>query len=560
MSGIVLDTLGDAIKNSDLSNDEIIELINKTIGNQKYDLAISYTKLYLKKGEEKNDNRIRYNSYYYLAYLYYLQQKTSDVSISVDNAMKFLPAENKKNNAFKVLLLKGSAYMNNSEYEKAISTYLKANSYIDTPDINEASLSIKLNIAQCKIRIKRYQDALNDLLSIKKHISDPSVIQKLTEHNQQEIPFTTYNAMGICYRELGMYEKAIQVFLENFEQIKEYGPKTNLSLTYLNIGKTYYAMDDCKKAEQNLRLSRGLFIELELKNENFIMTSYLLANCLFKKSEYAEAKKILDEGIPILERNKKTENAVEMMELAIKNAEHLNDLQSEMKYTKLLTSIQKDLYLDRNRSKDLLFDKQIDELEEDKEKLFFSNRKNKIYLRFILIVTCIASIGLFFHNKKQRKKNNILFEKFTRNLQEVEKVSEQQTSTILTNNAILSDKKTNNIIHELEKLEESLFYIDAECTLHSTAKRLHTNTTYLSKIINKYKNQTFTNYINDLRISYAIEQLNNGGKYKSYSVKGISEDLGYKSVNTFNTAFKKATNLSPSFYVKQIKKKELSQV
>jgi len=86
------------------------------------------------------------------------------------------------------------------------------------------------------------------------------------------------------------------------------------------------------------------------------------------------------------------------------------------------------------------------------------------------------------------------------------------------------------------------------------AKKLKTNTSYLSKIINNHLDKSFSIYINELRINYAILELKNNKRLRQYSVKAIAEDMGYKNADAFSRYFRAATGISPSVYIKKIDK------
>lgn len=121
-----------------------------------------------------------------------------------------------------------------------------------------------------------------------------------------------------------------------------------------------------------------------------------------------------------------------------------------------------------------------------------------------------------------------------------------------SNAYIIDDDKIQEILSKVKQLEDKKYYLKQECTMHNMAKRLKTNTSYLSKIINNHLNKTFSSYINELRIDYVILELKNNKRLRSYSVKAISEEIGYKSADSFAKYFKEATGLTPSVYIKKI--------
>jgi len=118
---------------------------------------------------------------------------------------------------------------------------------------------------------------------------------------------------------------------------------------------------------------------------------------------------------------------------------------------------------------------------------------------------------------------------------------------------IIDDEKIEEILLKINKLEEKQYYLRQDCTLPNMAKKLKTNTSYLSKIINTHLNKSFSTYINELRINYVVIELKNSKRLRSYSIKGVAEEIGYKNGDSFARAFKASTGITPSVYIKKIK-------
>ncbi|WP_044401249.1 helix-turn-helix domain-containing protein [Lacinutrix sp. Hel_I_90] len=133
------------------------------------------------------------------------------------------------------------------------------------------------------------------------------------------------------------------------------------------------------------------------------------------------------------------------------------------------------------------------------------------------------------------------------NQKEDDQVEEETETTY-----IIDDKKVEEILVKLQKLEEKQYYLRQDCTLHNMAKKLKTNTSYLSKIVNTHLDKSFSTYINELRINHAILELKNNKRLRSYSVKGIAGEMGYKNADAFSRYFRHATGISPSVYIKKI--------
>jgi YesN/AraC family two-component response regulator len=84
------------------------------------------------------------------------------------------------------------------------------------------------------------------------------------------------------------------------------------------------------------------------------------------------------------------------------------------------------------------------------------------------------------------------------------------------------------------------------------SKKLNTNTSYLSYIINKEFNQSFKQYITELRIEYLIKKLTKESKYKNYTIKSLGEEIGYTNASAFTRAFKKYKGITPSEFIKYL--------
>ena len=105
----------------------------------------------------------------------------------------------------------------------------------------------------------------------------------------------------------------------------------------------------------------------------------------------------------------------------------------------------------------------------------------------------------------------------------------------------------------LEKLELELnskkVFLDEKLTLNTLAKKLKTNRSYLSETINTHYQISFSNLINKHRIKEASELLIDKN-YQHYSIEGIAKTVGYRNISSFNSAFKKETGITPSYFRK----------
>lgn len=240
-----------------------------------------------------------------------------------------------------------------------------------------------------------------------------------------------------------------------------------------------------------------------------------------------------------------------------------------------------------NLSKEIVQQYEAPKALENKELAINKLQKNQstgIVTIIILVIVSLCLIGglLFFY--KRNKKNELRFEALLNQTPNPSNVEFSTYSDIETkNNDSLEDKREDSIpketilkeehtpfaetikgidlapeviekiLERLQKFENSHKYITKNYTLASLAKELKTNSTYLSKIINYKKDTTFSQYLNTLRINYAVEELKNNKKLHSFTIKAIAKEFGFNTAQAFSNAFHKQTGIYPSYFIKKIK-------
>lgn len=95
-----------------------------------------------------------------------------------------------------------------------------------------------------------------------------------------------------------------------------------------------------------------------------------------------------------------------------------------------------------------------------------------------------------------------------------------------------------------EFVQQQKIYEEPELTLSDLAKKLSTNTSLLSRVVNQGFGLSFNDYINQYRVNAVIGKLKEGEQRKQ-TLLGIAFDCGFNSKATFNRAFKKLTGVSP---------------
>ncbi|MEM6687458.1 MAG: helix-turn-helix domain-containing protein, partial [Bacteroidota bacterium] len=206
----------------------------------------------------------------------------------------------------------------------------------------------------------------------------------------------------------------------------------------------------------------------------------------------------------------------------------------------------------------------LDTLKTEISDLEKRSKRTKYLYAIGIGVLCIVIIGLVLYYKKQQRNNKVLFNKLMNELEE-KRVQAQQTtvtatkvsqkkSATKTKEIPKIDQKTEEILTKLQAFEDKELFLSNESTLVEVAKKLQTNTTYLSKVINTCKEKSFTAYITDLRVDYAIERLSVDRKFRSFTIGAIAQEIGFKRSESFSKAFKVKTGLYPSYFIKELEK------
>lgn len=104
----------------------------------------------------------------------------------------------------------------------------------------------------------------------------------------------------------------------------------------------------------------------------------------------------------------------------------------------------------------------------------------------------------------------------------------------------------------IQKLMEKKPYLDSEYSLKTLSDQLSTNTVYASRMINLLFNQSFTDFINQLRVEEVKLRLANTPDEK---LLAVALETGFSNKNTFIRVFKKYTHQTPSEYRDSLKKR-----
>jgi YesN/AraC family two-component response regulator len=193
----------------------------------------------------------------------------------------------------------------------------------------------------------------------------------------------------------------------------------------------------------------------------------------------------------------------------------------------------------------------------------FLNRGLKIFYVLLFITIVFFLIKNIRDKNKAHKKMNALIEEFKANLEKKAQPEIQEEVVLLEPeeeiqlkkenvNLSIDEAKENKIVEKLLALENKLEYLNADFTLPYVAKKIKTNTTYLSYVVNKRFGKSFGEYSNELKINYVINEMITNHMYRKYSTQAIAESVGFKNAVSFAKSFRKRTGVSPAQFANNI--------
>ncbi|WP_026729246.1 helix-turn-helix domain-containing protein [Flavobacterium denitrificans] len=118
-------------------------------------------------------------------------------------------------------------------------------------------------------------------------------------------------------------------------------------------------------------------------------------------------------------------------------------------------------------------------------------------------------------------------------------------------NTEIKDNQNEIITNQISALKlymtEKEPFLDPSLTIQELSNQIDIPVRDLSVLINHHMNQHFFDFVNEYRIQKAMEILKNPSK-KDLTVLEILYEVGFNSKSSFNTSFKKYTNLTPTAY------------
>ncbi|AXT51769.1 helix-turn-helix domain-containing protein [Aquimarina sp. BL5] len=496
----------------------------------------------------KNDTVIG-KIYIELGQFFYMKE---DFKRSVTYANKLLNKKQIITNdklIFSAYRIIGSSFLRQGKYQKSYDYYYKA-----LQIANQQENLRNIIIANSgRILVLQKMNKLDKALEISKEMLQAINKTSFKNGKNHVAIFTNINEVFLGKEE---YDSVLYYADKGINMSKSLNYKEGLVDLYIKKGIVYYYKKEFDQAFDNLKSAKDLLDLYKIGNKFFptVKVNYYMAACYYEQRNYDKAISYLYNTMDFIEEKDRSRLPVIQSHLLLANCYFKKkDYKQAHYWENIYVKLNKNYQEEKDKTVNTIYEKEIEKHEKEITQL--KNKEN--ISKYLLIGSITMSLILLFigftYYKKQQS-NKLVFSELVEKIKHLEGEKSKKTSKDSSATIVIDDKKVTAVLKGLEKLEDEEYFLKSECGLGLMAKKVKTNTTYLTKIIHAHKGKNFNEYITDLRIEYALKRLKNDKKFRAFSVKSIAAEVGYKSDDAFAKRFRAKTGLNPSYYIKNIEK------
>ncbi len=340
--------------------------------------------------------------------------------------------------------------------------------------------------------------------------------------------------------------------------------KVGLVDLYVKKGMTFYYKENYEQSFDYLFKAQEILQEHDINNEFYptVNSNYFLARCYYKLKSYDKAiNKLLNTVEFVKEADLSKPPVIQSYLLLASCYGEKKDFEKALYWHNEYQRLNKNYQKNKDKTVSTIYEKEAQKLEIEIATLRdaqVTSKRNKRYTYIGFVLLLMILLFFVFRHFRIQKANKVLFEGLMQQINQLETQEPKSPGRKETGKDIVIDgDKVEEILRSLNKLEAQEYFLKPDCNLTTMSKKVKTNVTYLSRVINIHKHKNFNDYLNDLRIEYVLKRLKDDKKFRLFSVKSIANEIGYKSDYSFAKHFKAKTGLNPSYYIKKIKQQEL---
>ena len=532
----------------DLTNyNSIREAYFQAFDNHQYKRAGYFANLYLRKAKKEDWNTIEHiHGHYFMYEVSEFKEALMHLDTIIDIS-KYLKNDPKyPENAY---FLKAGLYYDQEDLKNALDNYLIA---LDVAEKKGNAFMISV----CKnsiglLKAERIGQEREALVLLKQSLTFYDTIQDKSEYIQDYAALLF--SLSENYRRLNVLDSSAYFNKLGLEFSDAYGYDFMRPYFIYGQGISSYSAGYPKSAIEKLKQSLP---ELDLPNKiiahYYLSKSYQELDNTDKKVFHLKALDSLQDGqsIYVLELRKGIEDLFEFYK-------EQGDLEKQLKYTMRLTALDSIYFNDykalvhtldvKYDDKQLKYEKEV--LIQQLNASMSSSQKLTYIIGGLLII--MVTIFYYFHHRQLKIKQQFK-EIMSTEVQEL-KIRDQKQEDI-----DISQEIIDSVLERLDDFERNRGYIQPNINAYELCRIANVNKKYLVKILKYTKQKGIISYINDLRVSLAMERLKTDPSFQKYTIKGISEEVGFSNPKSFNKSFDRVFKISAKNFIDELKKIEVN--
>ncbi|GEP52645.1 hypothetical protein FNO01nite_33170 [Flavobacterium noncentrifugens] len=524
------------------SIDYVIDRLDENEDNKSLDSIYAYTYLLKSKAANDYDNTIK-------AYNTVMHKSPKDTWLQYCDSMLVVAKKSKTDSLLgSAYLTRGIVYYYFKQEPKALDNFIIADSFISKSDNQYLKYKTKYSIAQIKYYLGYYEEAISLL-------KECEIYFRLNEPGKPHL--RTLHSLSMCYIKTKRYDLATATNDLGYREAIDVDEPSTIPFFTNSEGQNEYFRKNYRSAIEKLQKSLAPIA----KGNDFANVS--TTNFYIGRSYWALGEK--EKAIPYLKKvddyfkreNFMKEDLLEAYDLLAQYYESKGNPTQQLKYlTGLLkaeTFVNKNFrYLSEGISRKYDMKKIIESTEELKKKLFFRDKMDIIFGIIFLIVT----LGFGFIICRQYQRRKLRKQKFKGIISHKDRIASPVPANekIVDGDLIIKPEIVAAVSKKLEKFEDSDIFLDKDFNLNKMAAYVDCNTRYTSRIICETRKKKYIEYVDDLRIDFIVNRLKTDNKYRNYTIKALTEEAGFKSPQKFKEAFVKSTELTPLYFIRELKK------
>ncbi len=515
-----------------------------------------YAQAFLLKAKQENDTSRLSDGYYMMATI---SQQEEALSYA-DSIINITKTQDNYTYPAEAYLLKAQIYGSKGEYQKSKDELIQANIYANKNENIDQKFKTKYFIAVLKSNLEEFEESSDILKSTVAYYK--SKFEKDKEYEYDYIK--SLYALGDAYNGSKKYDSAYTINKKAIQSSLRTKDSALYGRLLLSSARTHYHKKQYQSGIDSINKLKSIGHYKTESDGTLIRSDFFLGKIYYEKKDFDKSINHLKKVDSFAFSKKYFFPTIrDTYELLIKYYKEKEDTEKQLFYINKLLSVDSILdndfkYLSRQINEEYSTSNLISEKQEIINSLE-KNNKTKIIVVLVLSILSVLLIIILIRNDQKKKTYKKRF---------LELLNDQKP---ITTNTIISDppKKTeknetegigiseiivNDILKNLSSFENNKDFLTPNLTVSGLSKQFKTNSKYLSKVINMYKNKSFSNYVNELRINYVVEELKVNPRFRKYTIKAIANEIGFNTTEAFSKSFYKTTGIYPSFFLKQLEK------